>query len=124
MFNPAVSGVSLFLLTSKRVLAYIRHHGVLRGGSQLFGIFRQLHELRLGDFKGRDAQGNEFYEDRYAILEHKRRFVIYANSQPHTQPPAAVHSPNSLLLAPLTARGSLATASMLTHIFCFGSGVV
>ena len=78
---PNKAGLALFALNTKRVLAYLRHHGVLRGSRQLFGVFRQLHEVRLGDFKGRDAQGNEFYEDRYAPHEHRRRFVVYANSQ-------------------------------------------
>jgi len=81
MSHEVKAGLSLFLLNTKRMLAYLRYHGPLRGARQLFGVFRQLHELRLGEFKGRDQQGNEFYEDRYAPHEHKRRFVIYANCQ-------------------------------------------
>ena len=79
--SPARTGLSLFILNTKRVLAYLRHHGPLRGGRQLLSVVRQMHELRLGDFKGRDAQGNEFYEDPYALQKNRRRFVVYANSQ-------------------------------------------
>ena len=85
MSTQAVTRLSLCALTTRRVFAYLRHHGPLRGTRQLFGVFRQLHELRLGDFKGRDPQGNELYEDRYAGQENKRRFVVYANSQTNTQ---------------------------------------
>jgi hypothetical protein len=68
------------LVTARRVVRYLRHNGLLRGGRQLFRIFRQLHELRLGEFKGRDWRGNEFYFDRQASW-YKRRFVIYKDRQ-------------------------------------------
>jgi hypothetical protein len=75
------------LTTARRVVQYLRYHGLFRGGRQLFRIFRQLHELRLGELKGRDWRGNEFYYDKHAHW-YKRRFVVYKDRQSthtHTQ---------------------------------------
>ena len=99
--------------TVRRVLAYLRHHGPLRGLQQLFSVYRQLHELRLGDFKGRDAQGNEFYEDRHAPLDLKRRFVLYANSQRSSHCHTHMHTARNDALQPHSSRSLCRPAVLL-----------
>ena len=66
--------------TASRVYRFLRAHGLQRGLSQLWRIFRQMHELRLGEFKGVDWRGNEYYFDPQAEY-HKQRFVIYRDGR-------------------------------------------
>lgn len=101
-----LAGTARFALNAKRVLAYLRHNGPLRGTRQLFGVYRQLHELRLGDFKGCDERGNEFYEDRLEPNRNRQRFVVYANSQrgtlhAHSQSHSQWNVPRSAHVCPI-----------------------
>ena len=68
-------------VTAYRAFFYLKRNGVVRGGAQLYRIFRQMHELRLGEFKGKDCRGNEYYLDPYAQWG-RQRFVVYGDGQP------------------------------------------
>ena len=71
-------------ITAYRVFHYLKRHGVMQGSRRLYRVFRQMHELRLGNFMGKDLRGNEYYLDPFAQWG-RQRFVLYRDGRtPHT----------------------------------------